>query len=418
VQGYQQLIGELEAMLREITGFDAISMQPNSGAQGEYAGLLAIRKYLDSRREQHRNVCLIPQSAHGTNPASAQMIGMRVVVVACDEEGNIDLDDLQQKAGEHADNLAALMITYPSTHGVYEEDVRKVCQIVHELGGQVYMDGANLNAQVGVSRPAEIGADVSHVNLHKTFCIPHGGGGPGMGPIGVKAHLAPHLASHVVVPLAGRDGNSAVSAAPWGSSGILPISWTYIALMGGSGLLKATQVAILNANYIATRLRDHYPVLYTGRNGMVAHECIIDLRPLKLASGISEEDIAKRLMDYGFHAPTMSFPVPGTLMIEPTESESLPQLDRFVDAMIAIREEVRRVERGELDAGNNPLKNAPHTLADILDEGWDRPYSKREAAFPMDYLREGKIWPSVNRIDNVYGDRNLFCACPALESYQ
>lgn len=418
VAGYQELIGELEAMLREITGFDAISMQPNSGAQGEYAGLLAIRKYLDANGQQHRDVCLIPQSAHGTNPASAQMIGMRVVVVACDDDGNIDLEDLRSKAAEHGEKLAALMITYPSTHGVYEEEVRTVCQLVHEQGGQVYMDGANLNAQVGVSRPADIGADVSHVNLHKTFCIPHGGGGPGMGPIGVKKHLAPYLAGHPVVKLDGLESNSAVSAAPWGSSGILPISWTYITLMGARGLLKATQVAILSANYIAVRLRDHYPVLYTGRNGMVAHECIIDLRPLKQASGISEEDIAKRLMDFGFHAPTMSFPVPGTLMIEPTESESLPELKRFIDAMIIIREEVRRVECGELDAENNPLKNAPHTLADILDENWDRPYSKHEAAFPMEHLKEGKVWPSVNRIDNVYGDRNLFCACPAIESYQ
>jgi glycine dehydrogenase len=418
VKGYQQMIAELEAMLREITGFDAISMQPNSGAQGEYAGLLSIRKYLDGKGEQHRNVCLIPQSAHGTNPASAQMIGMRVVVVACDDEGNIDLEDLRQKASQHSAELAALMITYPSTHGVFEEGVREVCQIVHDHGGQVYMDGANLNAQVGVSRPGDIGADVSHVNLHKTFCIPHGGGGPGMGPIGVKKHLAPYLAGHPVITLEGREHNSAVSAAPWGSSGILPISWTYIALMGGTGLQKATQVAILSANYIAARLRDHFPVLYTGRNGRVAHECIIDLRPLKQASGISEEDIAKRLMDYGFHAPTMSFPVAGTLMIEPTESESLPELDRFIEAMISIRAEVRRVERGELDSDNNPLKNAPHTLEDILDESWDRPYSKREAAFPLPHLKEGKVWPAVNRIDNVYGDRNLFCSCPALENYQ
>ena len=418
VTGYQELIGELEAMLREITGFDAISMQPNSGAQGEYAGLLAIRKYLDAKGQQCRDVCLIPQSAHGTNPASAQMIGMRVVVVACDEDGNIDLEDLRSKSTEYGDKLAALMITYPSTHGVYEEDVRTVCQLVHDQGGQVYMDGANLNAQVGISKPAEIGADVSHVNLHKTFCIPHGGGGPGMGPIGVKEHLAPYLAGHAVIPLEGLESNSAVSAAPWGSSGILPISWAYITLMGAKGLLKATQVAILNANYIAARLRDHYPVLYTGRNGMVAHECIIDLRPLKLASGISEEDIAKRLMDYGFHAPTMSFPVAGTLMIEPTESESLPELERFIEAMVSIRNEVRRVESGELNADNNPLTNAPHTLADLLDENWNRPYSKKEAAFPMDYLHDNKVWPTVNRIDNVYGDRNLFCACPALENYQ
>ena len=418
VRGYRQLIDELETMLREITGFDAISMQPNSGAQGEYAGLLAIRKYLDDKGQQHRDICLIPQSAHGTNPASAQMIGMRVVVVACDEDGNIDLDDLQAKAQEHGNNVAALMITYPSTHGVYEEGVRQVCRIVHEQGGQVYMDGANLNAQVGVTRPADIGADVSHVNLHKTFCIPHGGGGPGMGPIGVKAHLAPYLAGHSIVPLENHGSNSAVSAAPWGSSGILPISWAYITLMGASGLLKATQVAILSANYIARRLQDHFPVLYTGRNGMVAHECIIDLRPIKQACGITEEDIAKRLMDYGFHAPTMSFPVAGTLMIEPTESESLAELDRFIDAMISIREEVRQVERGDLAAADSPLKNAPHTLADILDESWDRSYSRQVAAFPMDHQLQGKIWPSVNRIDNVYGDRNLFCACPAIENYQ
>ncbi len=418
VKGYQQMIAQLEGMLQEITGFDAVSMQPNSGAQGEYAGLLAIRKYLDSEGEQQRKVCLIPQSAHGTNPASAQMIGMQVVVVSCDAQGNIDLADLRRKVAEHGDTLAALMITYPSTHGVYEEAVREVCQIVHEAGGQVYMDGANLNALVGVSRPADIGADVSHVNLHKTFCIPHGGGGPGMGPIGVKKHLAPHLAGHTVIPLDGLEDNGAVSAAPWGSSGILPISWTYITLMGGAGLLKATQVAILNANYIAARLAAHYPVLYTGRTGLVAHECIIDLRPLKQASGITEEDIAKRLMDYGYHAPTMSFPVPGTLMIEPTESESLPELDRFIEAMVAIREEIRRVERGELDAINNPLKNAPHTLADLLDDSWDRPYSRKEAVFPAEYLQHGKIWPSVNRIDNVYGDRNLFCACPDIESYQ
>jgi glycine dehydrogenase len=419
VQGYQQMISELEVMLQEITGFDAVSMQPNSGAQGEYAGLLAIRKYLDSQQQQQRNVCLIPQSAHGTNPASAQMIGMKVVVVACDDQGNIDLQDLNAKAQQYTDELAALMITYPSTHGVYEESVVEVCKIIHAHGGQVYMDGANLNAQVGVAKPGQMGADVSHVNLHKTFCIPHGGGGPGMGPIGVKKHLAPFLANHPVVPLDGPNkDNTAVSAAPWGSSGILPISWTYITMMGASGLLKATQVAILNANYIASKLRPHFPVLYTGKNGRVAHECIIDLRPLKLTSGISEEDIAKRLMDYGFHAPTMSFPVPGTLMIEPTESESLHELDRFIDAMIRIRGEVNRVESGDLDSENNPLKNAPHSLADMLDENWDRPYTKQEAGFPMPHLEQSKVWPSVNRIDNVYGDRNLFCACPAIENYE
>jgi glycine dehydrogenase len=419
VEGYQLLIQELEAMLAEITGFDAISMQPNSGAQGEYAGLLAIRKYLDSRGEQHRNVCLIPQSAHGTNPASAQMISMQVVVVACDDDGNIDLQDLKDKSALHRKDLAALMITYPSTHGVFEENVRDICKIVHDCGGQVYMDGANLNAQVGVARPADIGADVSHVNLHKTFCIPHGGGGPGMGPIGVKKHLAPFLANHPVIKLQGpHPENSAVSAAPWGSSGILPISWAYITMMGAQGLLKATQVAILNANYIAAKLAPSFPVLYAGKSGRVAHECIIDLRPLKQASGISEEDVAKRLMDYGFHAPTMSFPVAGTLMIEPTESESKEELDRFISAMISIRNEIARVESGELDASDNPLKNAPHTLADMLDESWFRPYTKREAVFPMPEIEHAKVWPTVNRIDNVHGDRNLFCACPALDDYR
>ncbi|MEX2470372.1 MAG: aminomethyl-transferring glycine dehydrogenase [Pseudohongiellaceae bacterium] len=416
--GYQRLIGDLEDMLAEITGFDAVSMQPNSGAQGEYAGLLAIRKYLDSQGQSERRVCLIPTSAHGTNPASAQMIGMQVVLVACDEDGNIDVEDLRAKADKHADTLAALMITYPSTHGVYEEGVREVCQIVHDQGGQVYMDGANLNAQVGVAKPAAIGADVSHVNLHKTFCIPHGGGGPGMGPIGVKSHLAPHLANHPLITIDGPNpGNSAVSAAPWGSCGILPISWMYITMMGASGLLKATQVAILGANYIASRLAPHFEVLYSGRNGRVAHECIIDMRPLKQASGITEEDVAKRLMDFGFHAPTMSFPVAGTLMIEPTESESKAELDRFIDAMIHIRREIAQVEAGEMDAENNPLRHAPHTLADILDEEWDRPYTRAEAAYPGGQTQGGKVWPAVNRIDNVYGDRNLLCACPAIENY-
>lgn len=418
MQGSQQMIRQLEEMLEDILGFDAISMQPNSGAQGEYAGLLAIRKYLDSKGETQRDVCLIPTSAHGTNPASAQMIGMKVVLVACDEDGNIDLADLKAKAAEHTDTLAALMITYPSTHGVYEEAVKEICKTVHDHGGQVYMDGANLNAQVGVAKPGEIGADVSHVNLHKTFCIPHGGGGPGMGPIGVAAHLAPHLANHAVIELSGPEaGNSAVSAAPWGSCGILPISWMYITMMGLSGLLKATQVAILNANYIAAKLAPHFPVLYTGRAGMVAHECIIDMRPLKQASGISEEDVAKRLMDFGFHAPTMSFPVAGTLMIEPTESESKFELDKFIDAMIQIRKEIAQVEAGDIDAENNPLRNAPHTLEDMLDETWDRPYTKEQAAFPLNSIRESKYWPPVNRIDNVYGDRNLFCACPAIEIY-
>lgn len=417
--GYQQMIGELEDMLAEITGFDAISMQPNSGAQGEYAGLLAIKKYLASNGGENRNVCLIPSSAHGTNPASAQMIGMKVVLVACDEDGNIDVDDLKAKAEVHTNDLAALMITYPSTHGVYEEAVKEICQIIHDHGGQVYMDGANLNAQVGVAKPAEIGADVSHVNLHKTFCIPHGGGGPGMGPIGVQKHLAPYLANH---PLIGIDGpeqdNTAVSAAPWGSCGILPISWMYIAMMGDVGLLKATQVAILNANYIAVKLAPHYPVLYTGSSGMVAHECIIDMRPLKQSSGISEEDVAKRLMDFGFHAPTMSFPVAGTLMIEPTESESKEELDRFIEAMIQIRQEIAQVESGEFEVDNNPLRHAPHTMHDMVDDTWNRPYTKAQAAFPMGGTMDTKYWPAVNRIDNVYGDRNLFCACPAIENYE
>ena len=422
MRGYQQMITELEQMLEEITGFDAVSMQPNSGAQGEYAGLLAIRKYLASEGESDRNICLIPSSAHGTNPASAQMTGMKVVIVACDDNGNIDIADLKGKAEKHADDLAALMITYPSTHGVYEEGVKEICQIVHDNGGQVYMDGANLNAQVGLAKPADIGADVSHVNLHKTFCIPHGGGGPGMGPIRVKAHLAPFVANHSVVKLPGPlAANTAVSAAPWGSSGILPISWMYIAMMGAEGLRRATEVAILSANYMATKLAPHYPVLYTGRNGMVAHECIIDIRPLKQRSGISEEDIAKRLMDFGFHAPTMSFPVAGTLMIEPTESESKVELDRFIDAMIQIRQEIAQVEAGAIDAENNPLKNAPHTLADILDENWDRPYSRSQAAYPGRKIGEfpdSKYWPAVNRIDNVYGDRNLFCACPSIDNYE
>lgn len=419
ISGYRRMIEGLEHMLAEICGFDAVSMQPNSGAQGEYAGLLAIRRYLDAQDQAQRTVCLIPSSAHGTNPASAQMLGMKVVVVACDEKGNIDLNDLKAKAEQYSETLAALMITYPSTHGVFEETVKEVCQIIHDHGGQVYLDGANLNAQVGLARPGDIGADVSHVNLHKTFCIPHGGGGPGMGPIGIKKHLQPYVANHSVVPLDGPEKDSgAVSAAPWGSASILPISWMYITMMGASGLLKASQVAILSANYIASKLQAHYPVLYTGKNGRVAHECIIDLRPLKATTGISDEDVAKRLMDYGFHAPTMSFPVPGTLMIEPTESEPLEELDRFIEAMIGIRQEIARIESGELDAENNMLKQAPHTLADIMDESWDRPYTKAEAAYPVDSLRDDKFWPSVNRIDNVYGDRNLFCACPSIDDYR
>jgi glycine dehydrogenase len=417
-EGYKVMIDELEEMLRQITGFDAICMQPNSGAQGEYAGLLAIRKYHEANGDEHRNVCLIPTSAHGTNPASAMMTSMRVVLVACDDKGNVDIADLRQKAEDNAENLSCLMITYPSTHGVYEEGIRQICEIVHQQGGQVYMDGANLNAQVGVTRPADIGADVSHMNLHKTFCIPHGGGGPGMGPIGVRAHLAPYVANHSVVPLDGPDPeNGAVSAAPWGSASILPISWTYIALMGAVGLRQATEVAILNANYLAKQLGEAYPVLYSGTNGRVAHECIIDIRPLKAASGISEEDVAKRLMDFGFHAPTMSFPVAGTLMIEPTESESKAELDRFIDAMLTIRSEIRQVEKGEWSAEDNPLHNAPHTLADITGD-WERGYTRQQAVFPRPWVAANKFWPSVNRIDNVYGDRNLFCACPPIESYE
>ncbi len=411
-QGYLEMIGGLENWLKTITGFDAICMQPNSGAQGEYAGLVAISRYHASRGEGHRNVCLIPKSAHGTNPATAQMADMRVVVVDCDENGNIDVADLRAKAGEHAASLACLMITYPSTHGVFEEAVREICGIVHAHGGQVYMDGANLNAQVGLTSPGLIGADVSHMNLHKTFCIPHGGGGPGMGPIGLKAHLAPFMPNHAVQSVSGpHQGQGAVSAAPWGSAAILPISWMYVAMMGGDGLRRATEVAILNANYIAARLGAHFPVLYTGRNGRVAHECILDIRPLKAATGISEIDIAKRLMDYGFHAPTVSFPVAGTIMIEPTESESKAEIDRFIDVLTAIREEIRKVEQGLWPATDNPLKNAPHTQADLADAGWTHPYSRQEAAFPLPWVAEDKFWPSVNRIDDVYGDRNLFCAC-------
>ncbi len=418
--GYLEMIEGLADYLRAVTGFPAICMQPNSGAQGEYAGLVAIARYHASRGEAHRNVCLIPKSAHGTNPATAQMCGMQVVVVECDDNGNVDVADLEAKAEKHAAQLAALMITYPSTHGVFEESIREICAIVHAHGGQVYMDGANLNAQVGLTSPATIGADVSHMNLHKTFCIPHGGGGPGMGPIGLAAHLAPFMADHVVQPTGGADrpnlGQGAVSAAPFGSASILPISWMYITMMGGEGLKRATEVAILNANYLAERLKDHYPVLYTGSQGRVAHECILDIRPIKAATGISEVDIAKRLMDYGFHAPTMSFPVPGTIMVEPTESEGLDELERFAAAMIAIRDEIRQVEAGVWPAEDNPLRNAPHTQADFIGE-WPRPYSREQAVFPLAWVAENKFWPSVNRIDDVYGDRNLFCACVPMSDY-
>lgn len=419
-EGYTQLIGELADWLVDITGYDAVCMQPNSGAQGEYAGLLAIRKYHESRGEGHRNVCLIPQSAHGTNPASAQLAGMKVVVTACDKEGNVDLDDLRAKAAEVAENLSCIMITYPSTHGVYEETVREICDIIHQHGGQVYLDGANMNAQVGLTAPGFIGADVSHLNLHKTFAIPHGGGGPGMGPIGVKQHLAPFVAGHAVVKQGiESDNNGAVSAAPFGSAGILPISWMYIKLLGSKGLKQSTQTAMLNANYVTKKLSEHYPVLFRGRNDRIAHECIIDMRPLKEASGVTEMDVAKRLNDYGFHAPTMSFPVAGTLMIEPTESESKAELDRFIEAMVAIRGEIARVESGEWPVDNNPLANAPHTMADIMDPAFDsRPYSRELAVFPTESVRANKFWPTVNRIDDVYGDRNLFCACVPMSDYE
>jgi glycine dehydrogenase len=413
-QGYKQLITELEQMLVACTGYDAVSLQPNAGSQGEYAGLLAIRAYHKSRGEGARNVCLIPSSAHGTNPATAHMAGMQVVVVKCDERGNVDVADLKTKAEQHAGDLAALMVTYPSTHGVFEEAIREICDIVHANGGQVYIDGANMNAMVGLCAPGKFGGDVSHLNLHKTFCIPHGGGGPGVGPIGVKSHLAPFLPGHGML-----EGSFApVTAAPWGSASILPISWTYIALMGRQGLKQASEMAILNANYIAHRLAPHYPILYAGENGIVAHECIVDLRPLKDATGITVDDMAKRLMDFGFHAPTMSFPVPGTLMIEPTESESLEELDRFCDAMIAIREEIRAVENGSIKAEDTALRHAPHTAMDITGE-WNRAYTREQAVFPVKSLKQGgKYWPPVGRVDNVYGDRNLVCSCPPLSDYE
>jgi len=416
-QGYQQLLRELEEMLIACTGYDAVSLQPNSGSQGEYAGLLAIMLYHQSRGDRQRDICLIPSSAHGTNPASAAMAGMKIEVVKCDQQGNVDLEDLRIKAEKHSTNLAALMITYPSTHGVFEEDVRKICDLVHQHGGQVYLDGANLNALVGCAAPGKFGADVSHLNLHKTFCIPHGGGGPGVGPICVGKHLEAFLPGHSVVKMQGTFANNpAVSAAPWGSAGILPISWAYIAMMGRDGLTRATQVAILSANYIARRLAVAYPVLYTGRNGRVAHECIIDLRPFKESCGISEEDVAKRLIDYGFHSPTMSFPVPGTLMIEPTESESLTEINRFIEAMLCIREEIAAVESGQSERDDNALRNAPHPMVDLLD-GWSHAYSRESAAYPVIGLRSSKFWAPVSRIDNVFGDRNLICSCPSPEEW-
>ena len=418
-QGYHQLIEELEQMLCAATGYDAVSLQPNAGSQGEYAGLLAIKAYHQSRGEGHRDICLIPSSAHGTNPASAHMCGMKVVVVKCDEQGNVDLDDLQAKAEEHGSNIAAIMVTYPSTHGVFEEQIKQVCAIIHDHGGQVYIDGANLNAMVGLCQPGKFGGDVSHLNLHKTFSIPHGGGGPGVGPIGVGAHLAPFVPGHATLEKRGEvRSEGPVSSAAWGSAGILSISWMYIKMMGRDGLRQATEAAILNANYIAQRLHPHYPVLYTGANGRVAHECIIDLRPLKEESGISVDDVAKRLMDFGFHAPTMSFPVAGTLMIEPTESESLEELDRFCDAMITIRNEISAVVSGEADADDNALKHAPHTAEAVTADQWEHAYTRAQAAYPAESLRASKYWPPVGRVDNVYGDRNLICSCPALSEYE
>jgi glycine dehydrogenase len=417
-QGYRQLVDELEQMLAECTGYDAVSLQPNSGAQGEYAGLLAIRAYHKSRGEGHRNICLIPESAHGTNPASANLAGMEVVVVKCDAKGNVDVADLKARAAQHGDRLAALMVTYPSTHGVFEEAIVEICDIVHAHGGQVYTDGANLNALVGLAKPGQYGSDVSHLNLHKTFCIPHGGGGPGVGPVAVKAHLAKFLPGRLGDVVNGEHPIGMVSAANYGSAGILPISWMYITLMGSAGLKRATQVALLNANYIAKRLAPHYPTLYTGRNGLVAHECILDLRPIKDACGISAEDVAKRLMDYGFHAPTLSFPVPGTLMVEPTESEALHELDRFCEAMIAIRAEIRAIEEGRVDRDDNPLRNAPHTAAMVMAENWEHDYTREQAAFPLAVLKRRKYWPPVARIDNVYGDRHVMCSCPPITAYR
>jgi glycine dehydrogenase len=416
-KGYAELFAELEGALAEITGLPAVSLQPNAGAQGEYAGLLAIKKHHELRGEAHRKVCLIPSSAHGTNPASAVMAGMQVVVVKTDERGNIDVADLEAKAKEHSANLGALMVTYPSTHGVFEEAIKRVCAIVHEHGGQVYMDGANMNAQVGLCRPGDIGADVVHLNLHKTFCIPHGGGGPGMGPIAVAAHLAKALPAKPVVEAPGEGGVGAVSAAPWGSASILLISWAYIQMMGGEGLTEATKVAILGANYIAHRLGPHFPVVYVGEKGRVAHECIVDVRPFKKTAGIEVDDVAKRLMDYGFHAPTMSFPIGGTLMIEPTESEPLAELDRFCDAMIAIREEIRKVEEGAWPRDDNPLKHAPHTIEACVADEWTHPYSREVAAYPTPWTRDRKFWPAVSRLNNALGDRKLICACPPIEAY-
>jgi glycine dehydrogenase len=419
MKGYQHLFKDLINDLKEITGFDAVSLQPNSGAQGEYAGLMTIRKYHKQNKQENRNVCLIPDSAHGTNPASAQMSGMRVVVVNCDDDGNVDIKDLEEKAENHSKDLAALMVTYPSTHGVFEEKIIEICKIIHKKGGQVYMDGANLNALVGIAKPGEFGPDVCHINLHKTFCIPHGGGGPGMGPIACAKHLKDFLPNHNIIKECGPiNGIGSVSAAPWGSSSILPISWMYIKMMGAEGLKKASQVSILNANYIAKKLSSDFKVLYTGKNGNVAHECIIDIRPIKAKSGISEEDLAKRLIDYGYHSPTMSWPVAGTIMIEPTESENLEEMNRFCNALISIKKEIDKVEQGEFDKIDNPLKNSPHTYLELAANEWEHKYSREQAAFPNEFLRHNKYWAPVGRVDNVYGDRNLVCSCPSMDEYK
>ena len=419
MDGYRELFTDLKNWLRSITGFSGVSLQPNAGAQGEFAGLMVIRKFHEKNNETNRNVCLIPSSAHGTNPASAQMVGMKVVVVKCDQYGNVDFDDLKNKAEEHSDNLAALMVTYPSTHGVFEEKITEICDLIHSHGGQVYMDGANLNALVGIAKPGNFGPDVCHINLHKTFCIPHGGGGPGMGPIACKKHLEIFLPKHSVIKDCGpATGMGAVSAAPWGSSSILSISWMYIKMMGSEGLRKASQVAILNANYIAHKLKDSFPILYKGKSGNVAHECIIDIRKIKSDTGITEEDIAKRLIDFGYHAPTMSWPVAGTMMIEPTESESLSEIDKFCLTLQKIKQEIDKIQSGKYDKIDNPLKNAPHTHVELTSNKWDHKYEREEAAYPSEFLRVNKYWPPVSRVDNVYGDKNLFCTCPSMDEYE
>jgi glycine dehydrogenase len=419
MEGYRTLFTDLKNWLRSVTGFSGVSLQPNAGAQGEFAGLMVIKKYHEQNGDTNRNVCLIPSSAHGTNPASAQMVGMKVVVIKCDEHGNVDINDLKEKAEIHKDNLAALMVTYPSTHGVFEEKITEICELIHNNGGQVYMDGANLNALVGVAKPGKFGPDVCHINLHKTFCIPHGGGGPGMGPIACKKHLEKYLPNHSVIKDCGpATGMGAVSAAPWGSSSILSISWMYIKMMGSEGLKKASQVAILNANYLAHKLKDTFPILYKGKNGNVAHECIIDIRKIKSETGITEEDIAKRLIDFGFHAPTMSWPVAGTMMIEPTESEGLDEINRFCNTLIKIKQEIDKIQSGHFDKVDNPLKNAPHTHVEVAANKWDHKYEREEAAYPSEILKTTKYWPPVARVDNVYGDKNLFCTCPSIDEYK